>query len=693
MTKGRGQGRGFGRTGPKKRSAISRETITNEESQKNKAKKGLNDSSASESSNKMLFNEDSAEKSKKKAEEQNKGTEAKVKKIVPEPKKKEREGPVNNEDSASKDKESNESIGEESKKQAGKVPTALSIVNEPVGKGNLKTTGLNTSAITLRKLSLQKVFKRNNESQTNENEGYESEGTDTTPRRMSSYITRISVNFFVPPSENEADKKLFSAASKWMSKMEESDNKVTLLPWYDSDMSEQPIKSFKDIPTALFMFKKYFTRGNPNEKGGKIYTDVKISHLKPIIEIKGDISWWLKKEKTDVFVKDIQSETTVRCGWLLFSYSGLDVDALTDEISAFCGATVAGRYKPILTDKWDPTIESKKRLKAVHLETAKVDEKKVKKELKILYGSKSTRFPLGIRMRLVAEYKDVKGNINNIKKVSNLRAKQTHFSAALQDDASDDIMNIDVQHSVLKTSLREIIMGIKTMDERKINLFHGVDKAWRGDKIIFRFIPSNANTARMIADGLIPYLKFQYGDEVLDFFDPDAIALKADWTWDDNEKVIRNPLSKDLEELDEVDGDYNFVVEFKRDEEGNIEENEERSLPKAATELAATHLDRIITGEDDDSISTMGNGTIASRRWKSRTIGVAMVDSPASGISVSEQSYTTMNSRVSQIEEKISSMELNITTSVNKSIEAMLAKITQNKEKKPVGGDSDEESL
>ena len=44
-----------------------------------------------------------------------------------------------------------------------------------------------------------------------------------------------------------------------------------------------------------------------------------------------------------------------------------------------------------------------------------------------------------------------------------------------------------------------------------------------------------------------------------------------------------NPLSKDLEELDEGDGDYNFVVEFKRDEEGNIEENEKRSLPKAAT--------------------------------------------------------------------------------------------------------------
>ena len=93
MTKGRGQGRGFGKTGPKKRSAISRENMNNDESQKNKAKKGLNDSSASESSKKILFNEDSVDKSKKKAEEQDKGTEAKVKKIVPEPKKKGKRGP------------------------------------------------------------------------------------------------------------------------------------------------------------------------------------------------------------------------------------------------------------------------------------------------------------------------------------------------------------------------------------------------------------------------------------------------------------------------------------------------------------------------------------------------------------------------------------------------------------------------
>ena len=75
---------------------------------------------------------------------------------------------------------------------------------------------------------------------------------------------------------------------------------------------------------------------------------------------------------------------------------------------------IAGRYKAITTDTWDPTLDSKKRLKAVHLECDKKVERKAKKTLSALYGSKSNAFPLGIRMRLVAEYKEVKGNALNL---------------------------------------------------------------------------------------------------------------------------------------------------------------------------------------------------------------------------------------------------------------------------------------
>ena len=99
-------------------------------------------------------------------------------------------------------------------------------------------------------------------------------------------------------------------------------------------------------------------------------------------------------------------------------------------------------------------------------------------------------------------------------------------------------------------------------------------------------------------------------------------------------------------------------MEFDKDGEGNIEETEDRLMPKAAVKIAATHLDRIITGLDDGLVSTISNGTLAGRRLTSRIIGVVMGNSPSSEIIVSDQRYADMNNTVSQIEDKISSMEL-----------------------------------
>ena len=87
----------------------------------------------------------------------------------------------------------------------------------------------------------------------------------------------------------------------------------------------------------------------------------------------------VKKEQTDIYVKEIQVENTVRLGWLIISYSGMNISSLTTDISILTNIEIAGRYKPILTDSWDPTIKSKKRLKAVHLECDKKVERQVTK--------------------------------------------------------------------------------------------------------------------------------------------------------------------------------------------------------------------------------------------------------------------------------------------------------------------------
>ena len=565
-----------------------------------------------------------------------------------------------------------------------------------------KARGLNSSAFFTPVTSKKQ---RRKEKQLNDTEGDDADSitSDSTQKRATSLKTCLSVNFFVPPAEHDADVKLINVAKKWMTKLMECDNNVAILPWYDSDMGEDRITKVSNIPPSLFMFKKYFQRGNPKEEGGKVYTDVYLSHTKPMEVIKGDLSWFLKKEQIDIYIKDIQSDTTARLGWLLFSFQGLDVTTLCAEISAILRIEIAGRYKPILTDTWDKSIESKHRLKAVHLECARKDERKAKKELGKLYSSTSTIFPLGIRMRLVAEYKEVKGNIVNIKKHCNLRAKQAHFTKKLGSVFSEDIMNLDVVHSTLGKSLREMIMQIKTWDAQRANMFHAVNLSWKGDKIVFSFPPSNELNATMVVDGLIPFLRWLYGDEVMDFFTPDACLEKADWTWDKENMCVINPLGEDLAAIDGADADYDFSVygegiEIGREgvHDANDEKNRPRLdvMPQAAAVLAQTHLDRVVLGLDDDSVSTLG--TAVGSRFAPRPIGVPTGGAAAThigGRSVAG-SIATMDSRVSRIENVISSMETNLTSSMEKSMEALLLKfLTKSSEKsdttndaKPSGG-------
>lgn len=464
--------------------------------------------------------------------------------------------------------------------------------------------------------------------------------------------------------------------------MAESDKKVAVLPWFDSDCGEDTIHSFKDIPTSLFLFKKYFQKAKPNEKGGMIYTDLFLNHSKPIDALLGDMSWWLKKEKIDIYVKEIQSEATTRLGWLSFSFGEIHIKTLMTEISLLSQVAIAGRFKLILEDHWDPDIDNEDRLKGVHLECTRSDERSARTRLKQLYLTDSTEYPLGIRMRLIPEYKDIEGNINNIKKVANLKAKKAHFLKALSYETSDIIMDLDITHSTLKLTLRGMVMSIKSWDEKPSTLFHGVNQSWKGSKIKFSYLPTHAYAAKMRIDGLIQYLRHKYGDDAIDFFVPGAVHSKSDWTWDDVNKVIINPMSKDLEMLDEADADYNFVP---------VVDNSSlvgTPVHHNAAALTSSHLERVVTGEDNDSMSTLGNNTYMSKVGFPRTIGTILRGSPMSGgYNISDQSFATMGTLVSQIEQNIKDMETNLAATINKSMEDMFIKFTRNMTK-PTGADT-----
>jgi len=126
-------------------------------------------------------------------------------------------------------------------------------------------------------------------------------------------------------------------------------------------------------------------------------------------------------------------------------------------------------------------------------------------------------------MRLVSEFKEVKGNAIMMGKHTRLRVMQSSFLSMNIGYPSDDIMLLDFIPKGKIVTLRSLIMGIQIQNAATPgNLFHAVGKDWKG-RILLNYLTLKRNEAAMIADGLIPFLQYHYGEEVYEIFDPEAV--------------------------------------------------------------------------------------------------------------------------------------------------------------------------
>ena len=111
-------------------------------------------------------------------------------------------------------------------------------------------------------------------------------------------------------------------------------------------------------------------------------------------------------------------------------------------------------------------------------------------------------------------------------------------------------------------------------------------------------------------------------------------------------------------------------------------------IPTAATNLTATHLDRILAGVEVDSVSTLGTPHTPGNKYSTQSIATTTESSGSSlSPSISGQSISSIDSRVSMIETKINSLEETISNTIQNSMELLLTKL------QPAGGSESSESL
>ena len=498
--------------------------------------------------------------------------------------------------------------------------------------------------------------------------------------------TRIGLMLTLPSSK-EPDKKLNLLLVKWFTKMKEMDKNFTVISWRKEDGPKYPIKCSKHIPDTISKMRVYFARIQARATGGRVYADVFIHHSIPLDDLRGDAEWFLKENMMAIYKKTLQVEATTQKGWLLYSTSTTDIEALTETIENEIGTPVALRWKYINSSKYIEDEEERKRWMALHIEVDAKDDKKANRGLKRLYGSQSTNFPLGIRMRLVSEFREVRGNIVMMGKHTRLRVRQASFLASIEGYPSDDIQMLDYEDEGI--TLRQLIMSIQSMNDKTPgNLFHSVGKDWRG-RIILNFLRNKADEARMITDGLIPYLQNKHGESVNLFFDPEAVIEKEKWEWNEEHRTVINPLSKELDGLEAIDDDYDFTVAGNEEDvnlqNNNTTEEGEETRKQSAEELALARLNLVVTGNETDSVSTLGNPMTPSSLQKARLSTMIPIRNAPSGTSSITDS--SVNSRMTAIEQRISSMEESITQSLQVSMERIIEKMNSSNTDAPPGGD------
>lgn len=155
-----------------------------------------------------------------------------------------------------------------------------------------------------------------------------------------------------------------------------------------------------------------------------------------------------------------------------------------------------------------------------HIETKGENCKSVARSLSRLNSHSFIEFPLGIRMQLVSEFRNVKGNIVNMGKHMRLRVRQSNFQAMIEGLPNGDIMLLGYVPTTDSETLQEMIMAIDS-----------TNKGTPGCKGHFTmiFLQNNADKARMIENVTITYLLHYNSFEVLTFFDPEAVVDKEDW--------------------------------------------------------------------------------------------------------------------------------------------------------------------
>ena len=408
--------------------------------------------------------------------------------------------------------------------------------------------------------------------------------------------------------------------------------------------SSMVISDPSDVPTSITMMGKYFNGARPNNKGGNIWTQVRIVHNVEIENIIADTREDFLEKKSRLTVQSIQHWDVVTIGFLKNVHPDVDVH----QLSAFFSQELKSLHRttelkmglkvksPFDGRKRDPSknIPYKDRIMAIHVDVEGANSTLSSKLIKHILASTKFRARYNCDVRLVPQYDRNAGPYIQ-DKIRRCITQHGQFCQCVQSTSCDGIDHLDQKNTALKKTLRQLILGLK--DAHFIN----VDLNWTRSSFAILYPKKYEQTAKDKIANLGAYLHKEYGDAILSSLPVETQQVISEVTWDPD---TGRPLLKLDRELDDIlqDGKTLEYVDISL-----LTSTNERPTSVPASDTFVPQL-------DTTSVSTFGTATPQRQTKASATINTPATPDTDTTTVVSSM---TMETKMSHLETRFDKIE------------------------------------
>ena len=401
------------------------------------------------------------------------------------------------------------------------------------------------------------------------------------------------------------------------------------------------------------MMGKYFHGARPNNKGGTVWTQVRLLHNVEIENIIADTREDFIEKKGRLTIQSIQHWDVATLGFLKNVHPDVDVH----QLSAFFTQALnsihrSGELKvglkvksPFDGRKRDPSknIPYRDRIMAVHVDVEGAQKSISGKLIKQILASEAFLARYNCDVRLVPEYDRNAGPYIQ-DKVRRCITQHGQFCKCVESISCEGIDHLDQKNTALKKTLRQLILGLP--DAHFIN----VDLNWTRSAFAILYPKKYEQAAKEKIANLGAYLHKEYGDEILQSLPVETQQVISEVTWDSE---TGRPLSKLDRELDDIiqDGENLEFVDISL-----LTNNSERPT-------SAIPSDTFVPQLDTTSVSTFG--TLSPARPAKQGVAISPPSSPENdGTTV--MSAMTMETKMSHLETRFDKIEDILHTLVGK---------------------------